>query len=152
MDFDFALVKEQTRDNPVFYVQYAHARTASVFRTASAELPALDLSEAELSRAPLELLVDPADIELIKAVAQWPRTVGAAALAHEPHRIAFYLYELAAAFHSFWAKGNQDRALRFVNPEDLKLTVARLALVSAVRRVLVNGLTVLGVSAPDELS
>lgn len=152
MDFDFALVKEQTRDNPVFYVQYAHARTASVFRTASSELPALDLSEAELSKAPLERLVDPADIELIKAVAQWPRTVGAAALAHEPHRIAFYLYELAAAFHSFWAKGNQDRALRFVNPEDLKLTVARLALVSAVRRVLVNGLTVLGVSAPDELS
>lgn len=152
MDFDFALVKEQTRDNPVFYVQYAHARTASVFRTASAELPALDLSEAELSKAPLERLVDPADIELIKAVAQWPRTVSAAALAHEPHRIAFYLYELAAAFHSFWAKGNQDRALRFVNPEDLKLTAARLALVSAVRRVLVNGLTVLGVSAPDELS
>jgi arginyl-tRNA synthetase len=152
MDFDFALVKEQTRDNPVFYVQYAHARTCSVFRTAENELPALDLSAAELSRAPLELLVAPADIELIKAVAQWPRTVSAAALAHEPHRIAFYLYELAAAFHAFWAKGKDDRALRFVNPEDLKLTVARLALVGAVRQVLVNGLTVLGVSAPDELS
>ncbi|MEO8756886.1 MAG: arginine--tRNA ligase [Devosia sp.] len=152
MDFDFALVKEQTRDNPVFYVQYAHARTCSVFRTAESELPALDLSPAELSKAPLELLVSPADIELIKAVAQWPRTVTAAALAHEPHRIAFYLYELAAAFHSFWAKGREDRGLRFVNPEDLKLTVARLALVGAVRQVLVNGLTVLGVSAPDELS
>ena len=152
MDFDFALVKEQTRDNPVFYVQYAHARTCSVFRTAENELPALDLSAAELSRAPLELLVAPAAIELIKAVAQWPRTVSAAALAHEPHRIAFYLYELAAAFHAFWAKGKDDRALRFVNPEDLKLTVARLALVGAVRQVLVNGLTVLGVSAPDELS
>jgi arginyl-tRNA synthetase len=152
MDFDFALVKEQSRDNPVFYVQYAHARTCSVFRMAESELPALDLSDAELSRAPLELLVSPADIELIKAVAQWPRTVAAAALAHEPHRIAFYLYELAAAFHSFWAKGKEDRALRFVNPEDLKLTMARLALVGAVRQVLVNGLTVLGVSAPDELS
>ncbi len=152
MDFDFALVKEHTRDNPVFYVQYAHARTCSVFRTAENELPALDLSEAELSKAPLELLVSPADIELIKAVAQWPRTVTAAALAHEPHRIAFYLYELAAAFHAFWAKGKDDRGLRFVNPEDLKLTVARLALVGAVRQVLVNGLTVLGVSAPDELS
>jgi arginyl-tRNA synthetase len=152
LDFDFALVKEHTRDNPVFYVQYAHARTRSVFRTAETELPALDLSPAELSRAPLELLVSPADIELIKALAQWPRTVAAAALAHEPHRIAFYLYELAAAFHGFWAKGKDDRALRFVNPEDLKLTVARLALVSAVRQVLVNGLTVLGVSAPDELS
>jgi arginyl-tRNA synthetase len=152
MDFDFALVKEQTRDNPVFYVQYAHARTCSVFRMAEAELPGLNLSAEELSRAPLELLVSPADIELIKAVAQWPRTVSAAALAHEPHRIAFYLYELAAAFHAFWAKGKEDRALRFVNPEDLKLTAARLALVSAVRQVLVNGLTVLGVSAPDELS
>jgi len=152
MDFDFALVKEQTRDNPVFYVQYAHARTCSVFRTAESELPALDLSSEELSKAPLELLVSASDIELIKAVAQWPRTVAAAALAHEPHRIAFYLYELAAAFHAFWAKGKDDRALRFVNPEDLKLTMARLALVGAVRQVLVNGLTVLGVSAPDELS
>ena len=152
MDFDFALVKQQSRDNPVFYVQYAHARTCSVFRMASTELPALDLSDAELSKAPLELLVSPADIELIKAVAQWPRTVTAAALAHEPHRVAFYLYELAGAFHSFWAKGKEDRALRFVNPEDLKLSVAQLALVGAVRQVLVNGLTVLGVSAPDELS
>jgi arginyl-tRNA synthetase len=152
MEVDFALVKEQTRDNPVFYVQYAHARTCSVFRTAESELPALDLSPAELSQAPLELLVSPADVELIKVLAQWPRTVNAAALAHEPHRIAFYLYELAAAFHSFWAKGKDDRTLRFVNAEDLKLTMARLALVGAVRQVLVNGLTVLGVSAPDELS
>jgi arginyl-tRNA synthetase len=78
--------------------------------------------------------------------------VTAAALAHEPHRIAFYLYELAAAFHAFWAKGKDDRTLRFVNPEDLKLTMARLALVGAVQQVLVNGLTVLGVSAPQELS
>ncbi len=152
MDFDFALVKEQTRDNPVFYVQYAHARACSVFRMAESQLPALDLSPQMLSGAPLELLVTPADIELIKAIAQWPRVVTAAALAHEPHRIAFYLYELAAAFHGFWAKGNADRALRFVNPEDLKLTAARLALVGATRQVLVNGLTVLGVSAPDELS
>ena len=152
MDFDFALVKEQTRDNPVFYVQYAHARTCSVFRTASAELPALELSPEALAEAPLELLVSEADIELIRALAQWPRTVNAAALAHEPHRIAFYLYELAAAFHGFWAKGRDDRSLRFVNPDDLKLTVARLALVGAVRQVLVNGLTVLGVSAPEELS
>jgi arginyl-tRNA synthetase len=100
----------------------------------------------------LELLSTPADLELIRVLAQWPRTVAASALAHEPHRIAFYLYELAAAFHAFWAKGKDDRALRFVNPADLRLTAARLALVSAVRQVLVNGLTVLGVSAPDELS
>ena len=152
MDFDFALVKEHTRDNPVFYVQYAHARTCSIFRTAEAELPALSLRAPALAAAPHELLVSAADIELIKVVAQWPRTVGAAALAHEPHRIAFYLYELAAAFHAFWAKGKDDRTLRFINPEDLKLTMARLALVGAVRQVLVNGLTVLGVSAPEELS
>jgi arginyl-tRNA synthetase len=152
MDFDFALVKEQTRDNPVFYVQYAHARTCSVLRMAESEIPALDLKPASLAAAPLELLVSPADLELIKVIAQWPRTVTAAALAHEPHRIAFYLYELAAAFHSFWAKGKDDKTLRFVNPEDLKLTLARLALVGAVRQVLVNGLTVLGVSAPQELS
>jgi arginyl-tRNA synthetase len=152
MDFDFALVKEQTRDNPVFYVQYAHARTCSVLRMAESELPALDLKPASLAGAPLELLVSPADLELIKVVAQWPRTVAAAALAHEPHRIAFYLYELAAAFHSFWAKGKDDRTLRFVNHDDLKLTLARLALVGAVRQVLVNGLGVLGVSAPQELS
>ena len=152
MDFDFALVKEQTRDNPVFYVHYAHARTCSVFRTAESEIPALNLNAEHLAAAPLELLVSPADLELIRVVAQWPRTVTAAALAHEPHRIAFYLYELAAAFHAFWAKGKDDKSLRFVNPEDLKLTLARLALVGAVRQVLVNGLTVLGVSAPQELS
>jgi arginyl-tRNA synthetase len=152
MDFDFALVKEHTRDNPVFYVQYAHARTCSIFRTAESELPALSLNAEHLAAAPIELLVSPADIELIKVIAQWPRTVMAAALAHEPHRIAFYLFELAAAFHSFWAKGKDDKTLRFVNPEDLKLTMARLALVGAVRQVLVNGLTVLGVSAPQELS
>ena len=152
MDFDFALVKEHTRDNPVFYVQYAHARTCSVLRMAESELPALSLNREHLAAAPLELLVSPGDLELIKVVAQWPRTVTAAALAHEPHRIAFYLYELAAAFHAFWAKGKDDKTLRFVNPEDLKLTLARLALVGAVRQVLVNGLTVLGVSAPQELS
>ena len=152
MDFDFALVKEQSRDNPVFYVQYAHARTCSVFRMAESELPALELGPEHLSAAPIELLTSAADIELIKVLAEWPRTVAAAAAVHEPHRIAFYLYELAAAFHGFWAKGKDDRTLRFVNPEDLKLTLARLALVGAVRQVLVNGLTVLGVSAPEELS
>jgi arginyl-tRNA synthetase len=152
MDFDFALVKEQTRDNPVFYVQYAHARTHSVFRQAEEQLPALDLSRHALAEADLTALSTSADLDLIKVVAQWPRTVSAAALAHEPHRIAFYLYELAAAFHGFWAKGKEDPSLRFVNPGDPRVTLARLALVSAVRQVLVNGLTVLGVSAPDELS
>jgi arginyl-tRNA synthetase len=152
MDFDFALVKEQTRDNPVFFVQYAHARTCSVFRTAASELPALDLSEAALNAAEIELLTSPAELDLVRVLAAWPRTVAAAAVAHEPHRVAFYLHDLAAAFHGFWAKGKEDPSLRFVNPEQPKLTLARLALVDAVRQVLVNGLTLLGVSAPEELS
>jgi arginyl-tRNA synthetase len=153
MDFDFALVKEQTRDNPVFYVQYAHARARSVFRTAARDLPGLDVSAAALAEAELGRLATPDDIALIKAVAQWPRVVAAAAAeAHEPHRIAFYLHELASAFHGFWAKGNQEVALRFVNGDDPTLTIARLAMVDAVRQVLANGLSLLGVSAPDELS
>jgi arginyl-tRNA synthetase len=152
MDFDFAQVKEQTRDNPVFYVQYAHARTWSIFRNVAKEMPGLDVSTAALADADVERLDSAADLELIRAVAQWPRIVAAAALAHEPHRIAFYLYELAGAFHGFWAKGSHDVALRFVNADDSKLTLARLALVGAVRQVLLNGLALLGVSAPDELS
>ncbi|RYE87799.1 MAG: arginine--tRNA ligase [Hyphomicrobiales bacterium] len=152
MDFDFAVVKEQTRDNPVFYVQYAHARACSIFRNAEKEMPTLDVSEAALKAADVALLSSPADLELIRALAQWPRTVTQAALAHEPHRIAFYLYELAGAFHGFWAKGKEDVGLRFVNIDNPKLTQARLALVGAVRQVLVNGLGILGVSAPAELS
>jgi arginyl-tRNA synthetase len=152
MDFDFALVKEQTRDNPVFYVQYAHARTFSIFRNAGKELPALDFSAEALKVAEIERIVTPAELDLIRVLAAWPRTVTAAAIAHEPHRIAFYVHDLAAAFHGFWAKGKDDPQLRFVNVEDSKLTLARLALVNAVRQVIVNGLTILGVSAPDELS
>ena len=152
MDFDFALVKEQTRDNPVFYVQYAHARACSVFRAAEKDLPGLDVSRDALAAAEIELLSSAAELELIRVVAQWPRVVAAAAGAHEPHRIAFYLYELAGGFHGFWAKGKEDIGLRFVNAEDAKLTIARLALVDAVRQVLVNGLTILGVSAPVQLS
>ena len=102
--------------------------------------------------ADLGLLGDPAELELIRMLAQWPRTVVAAAAAHEPHRIAFYLYEVAAAFHGFWAKGKEQPSLRFVNTDAPTLTVARLVLVSAVRQVLLNGLTLLGVSAPEELS
>ncbi|MDP1731161.1 MAG: arginine--tRNA ligase [Devosia sp.] len=152
MDFDFALVKEQTRDNPVFYVQYAHARACSVFRVAEREMPGVDLSLLALRSAAVERLSTEAELDLVRSVAQWPRTVSAAALAHEPHRIAFYLYDLAAAFHGFWAKGKEDVSLRFVNAADPTLTLARLALVGAVRQVLVNGLTILGVLAPDELS
>lgn len=152
MDFDFAVVKEQTRDNPVFYVQYAHARTFSVFRKAAEEMAGLDVSAEALKAADLSRLDSAADLELIRVLGQWPRIVASAAVAHEPHRVAFYLYELASAFHGFWAKGNADTALRFINADDSDLTKARLALVSAVRQVLANGLSLLGVSAPEELS
>jgi arginyl-tRNA synthetase len=152
MDFDFALVKEQTKDNPVFYVQYAHARTYSVFKTALRDLPDMDVSPKALKAADINLLQSPAELDLVRVLAAWPRTVTAAAIAHEPHRIAFYVHELAAAFHGFWAKGKDDPSLRFVNADDPKLTLARLALVDAVRQVIVNGLGILGVSAPEELS
>jgi arginyl-tRNA synthetase len=152
MDFDFALVKEQTRDNPVFYVQYAYARACSIFRTAQRDMPELDVSAAALASAEIERLDSAADLELIRLLAAWPRTVAAAAVAHEPHRIAFYVHDLAAAFHGFWAKGKDDVGLRFVNPADPKLTLARLALVDAVRQVIRNGLGILGVAAPEELS
>ena len=152
MDFDFALVKEQTKDNPVFYVQYAHARAYSIFKTATRDLPALDTSPAALAAAEIERIVTPEELDLVRVLAAWPRTVTAAAIAHEPHRIAFYVHELAAAFHGFWAKGKDDPQLRFVNSDDPKLTLARLALVDAVRQVIVNALGILGVSAPTELS
>ncbi|GHA10973.1 arginine--tRNA ligase [Devosia pacifica] len=152
MDFDFALVKEQTRDNPVFYVQYAHARACSVFRIAQRDLPDQDFGPEALRTADLSRLSSEAELDLIRVLAAWPRTVAAAAAAHEPHRVAFYLHDLASAFHGFWAKGKEDVALRFVNSEDYILTVARLALVEAVRQVIVNGLQILGVSAPEELS
>ena len=152
MDFDFALVKEQTKDNPVFYVQYAHARTYSIFKTAARDLPGLDISPAALAAAEIERIVTPAELDLVRVLAAWPRTVTAAAIAHEPHRIAFYAHELAAALHGFWAKGKDDAQLRFVNTDDPKLTLARLALVDAVRQIIVNALAILGVSAPEELS
>jgi arginyl-tRNA synthetase len=152
MDFDFALVKEQTRDNPVFYVQYAHARACSVLRTAERDLPGIDLSVEGLKAADLTRVETDAELELIRVLAAWPRTVAAAAAAHEPHRVAFYVHDLAAAFHGFWAKGKENVDLRFVNAADPTLTLARLALVAAVRQVIRNGLSILGVSAPEELS
>lgn len=152
MDFDFALVKEQTRDNPVFYVQYAHARACSIFRTAARDVPDLDLSVEALRMADMSLIASPEEMELARLVGQWPRIVTAAAKAHEPHRVAFYMHDLAGGLHAYWAKGKEKVELRFVNPDNLKLTLARLGLVNAVRQVLKSGLAVLGVSAPEELS
>jgi arginyl-tRNA synthetase len=152
MDFDFALVKEQTRDNPVFYVQYAHARTFSVFRNAERDLPGIDTSDAALAGADLGLLSHPEELALIRLLGAWPRNVAQAAIAHEPHRIAFFVHEVAAAFHGLWARGKDEPALRFINAEDARLTLARLALVRATRQVIRNGLDILGVGAPEELS
>ncbi|MFE1598733.1 arginine--tRNA ligase [Methylobacterium sp. ID0610] len=151
LDFDLAKVVEQSKDNPVFYVQYAHARAASVFRQAREAFPDADLSPEALAGADLSLLSDSGEAEIMRLVAQYPRVVETAGSAHEPHRLAFYLYELASAFHSFWNKGKDLPQLRFVNQTDRKLTLSRLALVAALRGVLASGLGILGVTAPDEM-
>jgi arginyl-tRNA synthetase len=151
LDFDLAKVVEQSKDNPVFYVQYAHARCASVFRQAAEAFPGADFSAAQLEKADLSILSDEAEMDLIHRIAQFPRTIEAAAEAHEPHRVAFYLYDLASAFHSLWNKGKDLPQLRFVNLTDKDSTQARLALVHALKGVLASGLATLGVTAPDEM-
>ena len=151
LDFDFAKVVEQSRDNPVFYVQYAHARIASVFRNAATELPDLDLTEGGLTDADLTLLTHEAELELMKKLADWPRQVEAAATAHEPHRLAFYLYELASSFHTYWNKGNEDASLRFLLPENPALSQSRLALIRSVALTVASGLHIMGVDPVDEM-
>jgi arginyl-tRNA synthetase len=147
--FDFDLVKatEQSRDNPVWYVQYAHARTRSVVRQAAAAGIATD----GLATAPLDRLADPGELALIRLIAQWPRQVEAAASAHEPHRIAFYLYDLAAAFHAHWTRGREEPGLRFVVEGEDELSRARLALVQGIGFVIGSGLKVFGVTPVEEM-
>jgi arginyl-tRNA synthetase len=155
LDFDLAKVIEQSRDNPVFYVQYGHARGQSVFRRAREFVPDLPLAPSDrgawLAGAPLERLEDPSEIALIKQIALYPRVVEAAAGAHEPHRIAFYLYDLASEFHAQWSRGEDAPHLRFIIQNDPQLTAARLALIQGVVAVLASGLALLGVEAPDEM-
>ena len=147
--FDFDLVKatEQSRDNPVWYVQYGYARTRSVMRQASAAGIAVD----GLAGAPLDRLADAGELALIRLIAQWPRQVEAAASAHEPHRIAFYLYDLAAAFHGHWNRGKDEPSLRFVVEGDAETTRARLALVQAIGFVIESGLSIFGVTPVEEM-
>ena len=147
LDFDFAKVTEQSKENPVFYVQYASARCHSVFRQAQEQFG--ERLEADISA--LSQLDDPGEIALIRKLVEWPRMVEAAAQAHEPHRIAFYLYDLASQFHGHWNRGGSDDALRFVKVNDRQLTGARLALVQGVLNVLQSGLALLGVDAPAEM-
>jgi|KBSMisStaDraftv2_1062788.scaffolds.fasta_scaffold00587_10 arginyl-tRNA synthetase len=155
LDFDLAKVIEHSRENPVFYVQYGHARGQSVFRNARGEMPDLPAEPsaraAYLRKAPLEKLTDTGEVSLLRRVALFPRLVEAAAGAHEPHRIAFYLYELASEFHAHWTRGNDLPNLRFIIQNDRETTAARLALVEGITTVLASGLALLGVSAPDEM-
>jgi arginyl-tRNA synthetase len=142
LDFDFQKVREQSKDNPVFYVQYAHARVYSVLRRAGLDVGA---------DPPVGLLNHPGEIALMRQLANWPRIVESAALAHEPHRIAFYLYDLAAEFHALWNRGNDEPALRFVQDGQPDLTRARLAMISAVAAVIASGLGILGVTPVEEM-
>jgi len=151
LDFDLAKVVEQSKDNPVFYVQYAHARAHSAFRNAKEAFPQLTWESAGLLQADLSLLTDAGEIELIKKLAAFPVAAEAAARAHEPHRIAFYLYDLASTFHAQWTRGNESPHLRFIQASDGTLTSARLALVRANAQVLASGLAILGVHAPVEM-
>ena len=151
LDFDFAKVTEQSRDNPVFYVQYAHARASSVLRQLGETFPDLMTEGNDLARADLDRLNDPAEVALIRRLAQFPRLVEAAAEAHEPHRISFYLYDLAGDFHGLWNRGKDLPQLRFIYEGDRELTRARVALVVATKRVLALGLGMLGVHAIHEL-
>jgi arginyl-tRNA synthetase len=151
LDFDLAKVLEQSKDNPVFYVQYAHARCKSVFRNAQEIFPALAENAQEILQADLSRLSDAGEIDLMKKLAAFPVVVEGAARAHEPHRIAFYLYDLASSFHGQYARGNDSPHLRFIQPSDGTLTAARLALVQANVQVLASGLQLLGVLAPSEM-
>ncbi|WP_431284308.1 arginine--tRNA ligase [Humitalea sp. 24SJ18S-53] len=145
MDFDLNKVTEQSRDNPVFYVQYAHARCRSVLRAAGDPLP------HDLTNAPVGLLVDTAELDLVRCMAAWPRIVEQAAIAREPHRIAFYLHDLASSFHLLWNRGRDDSTLRFIREEEPEVTRSRLALVAAVATVIRSGLSVMGVEPVEEM-
>ena len=150
LEFDLAKVLEQSKDNPVFYVQYAHARCASVFRQAQEAMPGVGAHE-NLAAADLSLLQDDSERALMRLLAQYPRVVEQAAAQHEPHRVAFFLYDLAAELHALWNKGKDSPQLRFVNQTDRNSTSARLSLVLAVKVVLASGLGILGVSSPEEM-
>ncbi len=151
LEFDLRRVLEQSRDNPVFYVQYAHARACSALRRGAEIVPENELTPAALASADLTCLDDPAELDLIRRLCQWPRVLAGAALTHEPHRIAYHLQELAGAFHLLWTRGKDEPRLRFVDAERPSETRARLALISGVRIVIAEGLALFGVEPVQEM-
>ena len=151
MDFDFVKVTEQSKDNPVFYIQYAHARICSVLRHAQEIFPDAELSDAALTKADLSLITEDDDLQMIKKLAEWPRIVEAAGDQHEPHRVVFYLIDVAAAFHSLWTKGKDADTLRFLHSDNQALTLARLALIRAAALVVASGLDVVGVKPVESM-
>ena len=151
LDFDLATVTEQSRDNPVFYVQYAHARACSIKRRLVDNFADIDVDDLDWRSVAFDRLTDSGETALIKRLAGWPQLVETAALAHEPHRVAFYLAELAAEFHAHWNKGNENAQMRFVVADDRELSIARVGLVQAVAHVIASGLDVMGVTPVEEM-
>jgi arginyl-tRNA synthetase len=151
MEFDIAQAVATTRENPVFYVQYAHARCRSVLRAAKEQLGADADDPAALARLDFASLDHEAELALIRRLLLWPRTVEAAALAREPHRIAFFLYDLAGDFHMLWHRGRDDSALRFLQAERPAESWARVGLVAATAAVIRSGLGVMGVTPVEEM-
>jgi arginyl-tRNA synthetase len=149
LDFDFDKVTEQSKDNPVFYVQYAHARVQSVLRKAVEAN--IDVSDDALSSVDLAGMTNEGELALAKKIAEWPRLVEIAARTNEPHRIAFYLYELAGEFHALWNRGNTDESLRFFQEGDSETTQAKIALIRAAAVVISAGLGILGVTPANEM-
>jgi arginyl-tRNA synthetase len=143
LDFDFSKVTEQSKDNPVFYVQYAHARVCSVLRNAA--------SIDDGRKPDFSLLADEAELGVIKRLAAYPRLLESAAQAHEPHRVSFYLADLAGDFHALWNKGKESPHLRFIVESDIETTISRLALLRAIRYVISSGLRILGVNPVEEM-
>lgn len=149
LDFDFAKVIEQSRDNPIYYVQYAYARASSIGRHLKKAFPDIDLSK--LASADLSLLTAPDDIAMIKTLAQWPRQIEVAAESREPHRLSYYLYHVASVFHGLWTKGRDDAELKFIYPDNEQKSLAKFALVTGMANVIASGLDVFGVTPLEEM-
>jgi arginyl-tRNA synthetase len=150
LDFDYDLIKEQTKDNPIFYVQYAHARISSIIRKVEDE-KLFSIDENFVNNTNLTLLSNSHDIELIKIISNFPRIIEQAAIYREPHRVAFYLRDIASSFHSYWNLGNEDNNLKVLNIDNLNETRARLALIMSAKITICEGLRLLGINALEEL-